>query len=75
MVAIGLGVILFVIGLVVVAAQPIWRARLSRGPRQAAADGTLEPPRPGAGFGLRATWPGLALIALGVILMLLGAMI
>jgi hypothetical protein len=37
------------------------------------ADNTLEPRRPGAGFGLKNNWPGLALIALGAILLLLGA--
>jgi hypothetical protein len=70
-----LGVVLFVIGLLVTAIQPIRRGRLSRGVRSAAADGTLEPPRPGAGFGLKTNWPGLTLIALGVILMLAGAFI
>jgi hypothetical protein len=33
------------------------------------------PPRPAAGFGLRSNWPGIALIALGTILMLAGAII
>jgi hypothetical protein len=31
---------------------------------------TLEPRRPGAGFGLKANWPGLVLIILGGILLL-----
>ncbi len=70
-----LGVVLFVSGLVFAAIQPIRRGRLSRGSRWAAADGTLEPPRPGAGFGLKTNWPGFALIAVGAILMALGAII
>ncbi len=70
-----LGVVLFVIGLLVTAIQPIRRGRLSRGPRNAAKDGTLEPPRPGAGFGLKTNLPGIVLIAAGIILMLAGAFI
>jgi hypothetical protein len=33
----------------------------------------LEPEKPGAGFTLAASWPGLALIALGAVLLLVGA--
>ena len=69
-----LGALLIVGGVVLMAAPPIWRGRLSeRRSRSAVADRTLEPRRPGAGFGLRTNWPGLALIALGVILLLVGA--
>jgi hypothetical protein len=69
-----LGALFVVAGVVLMAAPPIWRARLSgRRSRSAVANRTLEPQRPGAGFGLRANWPGLALIALGVILLLVGA--
>jgi hypothetical protein len=75
MLVIWLGAILFVSGLLYTATQPIWRGRLSGGRMRLAqpTEGTLEPPRPGAGFGLRTNWPGLGLIALGVLLMLLGA--
>ncbi len=69
-----LGALLVVCGVVLMAAAPIWRARLSgRRSRSAMANRTLEPQRPGAGFGLRTNWPGLALIALGAILLLVGA--
>ena len=34
---------------------------------------TLEPRGPGAGFGLKANWPGLVLIVLGGILLIAGA--
>jgi hypothetical protein len=34
---------------------------------------TLEPRGPGAGFELASNWPGFALIALGAILLLVGA--
>jgi hypothetical protein len=72
-----LGAVLFIGGLVFMATQPIWRGRLSGRPTRSAtaADGTLEPPRPGAGFGLKANWPGFALIALGAILMLVGVIV
>ena len=35
--------------------------------------GTLEPLKPGRGFEIRSNWPGLALIALGAVLLLAGA--
>jgi hypothetical protein len=75
MLVIWLGALLLVGGLVLLAAPPIWRGRLSgRPPRPAApAADTLEPRQPGAGFGLATNWPGLALVALGAILLLLGA--
>jgi hypothetical protein len=74
MLVIWLGGLLIVSGLVFMAAQPIWRGRLSgRRSRSAVASDTLEPRRPGAGFGLATSWPGLALIALGAILLLVGA--
>jgi hypothetical protein len=70
-----LGALLVASGVVLVAAPPIWRARLSgrRSRSATAADRTLEPQRPGAGLGLKRNWPGLALIALGAILLLVGA--
>ncbi len=77
MLVIWLGVIVFVSGLLYTATQPIWRGRLSGGQVRSArpAEGTLEPPRPGAGFGLKTNWPGLALMALGTLLMLAGAIV
>jgi hypothetical protein len=77
MLVIWLGAGLFVAGILLSAAQPIWRGRLSAKRPQAAppASGTLEPSRPGAGFGLRSNWPGLVLIVLGIILMLAGAIV
>jgi hypothetical protein len=77
MLVIWFGAALFVCGLLFMAAQPVWRGRLSGRPSRSAvaADGTLEPRRPGAGFGLRTNWPGLVLIALGAILMLAGAIV
>jgi hypothetical protein len=70
-----LGALLVASGVLFMAAQPIWRARLSgrRSRSAVVADRTLEPRRPGAGFSLRSNWPGLALIALGAILLLVGA--
>ena len=68
---------LFVLGgLLYIVAQPIWRGRLSDArrtssavPRDTLEPHTLEPRRPGAGFGLKASWPGLVLIVLGGILL------
>jgi hypothetical protein len=77
MLAIWIGVVLFVSGLVFLAIPPIWRGRLSgrRSRSAVVTEGTLEPRRPGAGFGLKSNWPGFALIAVGAILMLVGAAI
>lgn len=67
-----LGALLVVAGLVLLAAQPIWRGRLSTLRRTSAPEPTLEPQSPGAGFGLKENWPGLALIVLGAVLLLVG---
>jgi hypothetical protein len=70
-----IGAFLVIGGVLFTAAQAIWRGRLSQG-RPAQAPGgsdTLEPPERGSGFGLKANWPGLALIGLGFILLLVGA--
>ena len=71
----GFGALLVVVGLVMLAGPSIWRGRLSGKRSRAAtvADNTLEPDKPGAGLTLAASWPGLALIALGAILLLVGA--
>ena len=85
MLVIWLGALFVLGGLLFMAAQPIWRGRLSEArrrkssavPRDAAMKPaepmTLEPRRPGAGFGLKANWPGLVFIVLGGILLLVGA--
>jgi drug/metabolite transporter (DMT)-like permease len=68
-----LGALLFIVGVVFVVIQPL-RGRLSRarstGP--AAQSKTLEPERPGKGMDMRSNWPGLAMMALGALLMLAG---
>ena len=82
MLVIWLGALFVLCGLVFMVAQPIWRGRLSEArrrrtssavPRDTLEPHTLEPRKPGAGFGLKANWPGLVLIVLGGILLLVGA--
>ena len=76
MLVIWLGALFVLCGMVFTVAQPIWRARLSEARRRrssSAVPDTLEPRRPGAGFSLKASWPGLLLIAVGGILLLAGA--
>jgi hypothetical protein len=66
-----LGALLLVGGIVFMAVQPLRRGQLSGGQLHAArTEETLEPRRPALGFGLKANWPGLALVALGAVLML-----
>jgi hypothetical protein len=73
MLVIWLGALFVLVGLVFMAAQPLWRGRLSDRRSQAPVAGTtLEPRKPASGFGLAANWPGLALMALGAILLLAG---
>ena len=69
-----LGALLVLGGLLFLVAQPLWHGRLStvRRPSTAAPEPTLEPSRPGAGFSLKENWPGLALMALGGALLLVG---
>ena len=70
-----IGALLFVGGVLFTAAQAIWRGRLSdaRQPHPGVARDSLEPPERGSGFGLKTNWQGLALIGLGSILLLAGA--
>ena len=82
MLIIWLGALFVLSGLLFMATQPIWRGRLSEArrkrasavprdtPMKPAEPMTLEPRRPGAGFGLKENWPGLVLIVLGSILLL-----
>ena len=67
-----LGALLMFIGVVYMASQPIWRGRLSGGRRLRSGkpSDTLEPQRPGRGFGIGSNWPGLALVAVGAVLLL-----
>ena len=69
-----LGAALMIIGIVLLAGPPTWRARLSGGKPRAVAGATLEPPKPGAGFRLSTNWPGLALLVLGGALLLATAL-
>jgi hypothetical protein len=74
MVLILLGALLFFAGLIFIFLQPL-RGHLSRarstGPSSQGK--TLEPERPGRGFDLRSTWPGLATMGLGAALLLMAA--
>ena len=68
------GALLVLGGVLFTAAQAIWRGRLSgRRPHSRWTSDTLEPQERGSGFGFKANWPGLALIALGAILLIAGA--
>ena len=71
------GALLVLSGVVYAASQAIRRGRLSddRPPRSGVATDTLEPRGRNSAFGLKANWPGLALIAFGSILLLAGASI
>ena len=75
MLIIWLGALFVLGGLLFMVAQPIWRGRLSDAKRTTPGvpRNPLEPRRPGAGFGLKANWPGLVLIVLGGFLLLSGA--
>ncbi|HAP14267.1 MULTISPECIES: hypothetical protein [unclassified Afipia] len=68
------GALLMFGGLIFLAAQPMFRARLSSVRRTPAAtpEPTLEPSEPAAGFRLKETWPGLAMLAVGAIFLLVG---
>ena len=71
-----LGALLVIGGLLFMAGQTILHGRLSESRRRARGrDVTLEPRERGGGFGLATTWPGLALMALGVGLLLAAAVI
>jgi hypothetical protein len=75
MVLIWIGVLLVIGGVLYTAAQAIWRGRLSRTNAPQTGSDTLEPPAQerGSGLGLGKNWPGLAMIAVGFILLLAGA--
>jgi hypothetical protein len=69
-----LGGLLVTAGVLFMTYKAIWRGRLSSRKPPMAPDGdTLEPRGPSEAFDVRANWPGLALFALGSILLLVGA--
>jgi hypothetical protein len=74
MLVIWLGALLFVIGIVLLAGQAIYRGRMSEpGPAGLGSRNTLEPAHRGVRFmGLGSNWPGLFLVALGAILLIFG---
>ncbi|EHK56088.1 hypothetical protein [Allomesorhizobium alhagi] len=74
MLIIWLGALLFVIGIVLLAGQAIYRGRMSEpGPAGLGSRNTLEPAHRGVRFmGLGSNWPGLVLVALGAILLIFG---
>jgi hypothetical protein len=76
MLFIWLGALLVICGLLYMMRQAIWRGPLSvSNPRRSTApEDTLEPrPRGESVFGLARNWPGFALMALGAVLLLAGA--
>jgi hypothetical protein len=76
MLTIWLGALLFLAGILYLVATAIWKGPMSGASRTPAGttSPTLEPPGRGiAVFGLARNWPGLALMALGGILLLAGA--
>lgn len=78
MLVIWLGGLLVIVGLLYLAGQTIWYGRMSGAtPSRPVSSGTtLEPPRRGVRFlGLGSNWPGIALMALGAILLLAGAIL
>ncbi|WP_407158418.1 hypothetical protein [Bradyrhizobium sp. STM 3557] len=75
MTLIWLGVLLVFGGVLQMAFQPIWQGRLSGGRRLRSGRDTLEPTRPGSGFDIRSSWPGLVMLALGSAFLLAGAVI
>lgn len=73
MLLIWVGALLLLSGLVFMAVQPLQGGRLSGGRLRSAKGDTLEPARPTTGLGIRSNWPGIALVALGAVLLLAAA--
>ncbi|RXT41815.1 hypothetical protein [Bradyrhizobium betae] len=70
----GLGALLIIGGLLYMLRATIWRGPLSGRDSSRPVRGTLEPPRRGLGFlGIGSNWPGIVLMAAGVVLMASGA--
>ena len=71
---IGLGALLVLGGILYMARAAIWRGPLSGRDSSRPVRGTLEPPRRGLGFlGVGTNWPGILLMAIGAVLLMLGA--
>ena len=75
MTIIWLGALLIIGGVVFMAIQPVWQGRLSRlrRLRTTRPSSTLEPEKPTKGLDIQSNWSGLAMIALGAVLLLFGA--
>jgi hypothetical protein len=74
MMLIGLGALLVFGGVLYMVRAVIWRGSLSGPDSGPVRGGTLEPRRRGVGFlGLGTNWPGILLMAIGVILLVSGA--
>jgi hypothetical protein len=71
------GALLVVAGVVYTAAKSLFPGRLSeaRGRGDVPVDDTLEPRRGSSGLSLKANWSGIAMIALGFVLLLSGALL
>jgi hypothetical protein len=70
----GLGALLVLGGVLYMARSTIWRGALSGPDSSRPVRGTLEPRRRGVGFlGLGTNWPGILLMAIGAVLLTLGA--
>jgi hypothetical protein len=74
---VSLGALLILAGVLMTAGKALFRGRLSepRGSGQASAIDTLEPRKHGRGLSLSANWAGLALIVLGALMLLGGALV
>jgi hypothetical protein len=74
MTVIFIGALLVIGGSLLMAYTAIWKGRLSGASRRASIveSTTLEPRGPSAAFNPKANWPGIALIALGTILLFVG---
>lgn len=71
-----IGAALVIGGVLFTAGQALWRGRLSGSlNRRDIGSDTLEPRERGSGLGLKANWPGIALIAFGFVLLLVGAVL
>jgi hypothetical protein len=77
MIVILIGAALVICGVVYMAGKSIWQGRLSGTSRRRTMveTTTLEPQTRGTAFDLRSNWIGLALVALGAILLIAGAAI
>ena len=75
MTSVWIGALMVFVGVLLMAAQPLWRGRLSgvRRTRSAEPSVTLEPERPARGFSMRSNWLGLALVVVGAVFLLAGA--